>query len=313
MKKWSAALVLILVLLLGGSYLFIPRQILVTSFVTANAAQNGVYRFLSDNSNWKKWWPGSSDTDRSAAVFEMNGYRFERDRLLLNAFAMTIKKNDDIDSSHLQLFSLGTDSVKITWNATINTGLNPVSKIRNYFKARELSKELALILISLQQHVNDTKNVYGIPIKKEKVNIEFIVTTKKTFPFYPRTQEIYEMVGRLKSYIKAEKAKEEDYPMLNVRIVDSLHFETQVGIPVNNQLPDKDTFSSKRMLKHGNILVAEVTGGKMVVDSAVSSMNKYVLDYQHSVVAIPFLSLITDRAKMTDSSSWVTKIYFPIR
>lgn len=313
MRKWSLAIVFILVLILGGSYFIIPRQILVTSFITANASQNGAYRFLSDNSNWKKWWPDSSHTDISKSIFEINGYRFKRDQLLLNAFVFMIQKNKDADSSLLQIFSLSNDTIKITWNATLNAGANPVSKIRNYFKARELSKELALILISLQRQLNDAKNVYGIPVKKEKVNIEFIATTKKTFPFYPRTEEIYEMISQLKSYVTGEYAKEEDYPMLNVKVIDSIHFETQVGIPVNKQLPDKDIFSSKRMLKHGNILVAEVTGGKLATDSAFSSMNKYVLDYRYSVVALPFLSLVTDRTKVTDSNSWVTKIYYPIR
>ena len=62
----------------------------------------------------------------------------------------------------------------------------------------------------------------------------------------------------------------------------------------------------------GDILVAEITGGKNKIDSAMKQMDTYALDHQYNNIAIPFYSLVTDRMKVADSTKWVTKIYYPI-
>jgi hypothetical protein len=313
MKKWLIRVVFVFILFLIGSYFFIPKKIFVTKSITANANQTGVYRFLSDESNWQKWWPGSSSINKDAEnVFESGGYRFKKTKLLYNSFEISIEKDKSIDSSLLHIFLPGNDSIKIEWNATINTGTNPFSKIRHYFKAKQLSNSLAVILTALQKHISNVKHIYGVDIKKEKVKIEYLVSTKKSFGRYPTTEDIYEMINQIKKNIIREQAKEEDYPMLNIKASDSTHFEAQVAIPVNKKLPDTDIFSTKRMLKNGNILVAEISGGKNKTDSAMKKFDLYVSDYQYSNIAIPFHSLVTDRMKEPDTSKWMTRIYYPV-
>ena len=66
------------------------------------------------------------------------------------------------------------------------------------------------------------------------------------------------------------------------------------------------------MLKNGNILVGETKGGRTATDSAIKAMEAYTNDHNHFSIALPFLSLITDRTKEKDSSKWVTKIYYPV-
>jgi len=286
---------------------------LITKSITANANQTGVYRFLTDESNWQKWWPDSSSINNVAGiVFESGGFKFKINNILYNSFGITIEKGKGTDSSLLHIFSPVTDSIKIEWNTTINTGTNPFSKIRQYFKAKELSNSLAVVLTAMQKYISNVKNIYGIDIKKEKVKIEFLVSTQKSFDHYPNTADIYEMVNQIKKHIILEQAKEEDYPMLHISAYDSTHFKAQVAIPVNKKLPDVDIFSSKRMLKNGNILVAEITGGKNKTDVGMKQMNIYALDHQYNNIAIPFHSLVTNRMIEADTSKWVTRIYYPI-
>lgn len=313
MKKWIIGLAFIFLLLLLCSYFFIPQKIVVTRSVTANANQAGVYRFLNDESNWPKWWPASSFFDKgSETVFQSGGYRFKKTKPLYNAFEITINKDKRTDSSFLYIFSLGSDSTKIEWNAVINTGTNPFSKIHHYFKAKQLSNSLSAILNALQKHISNVKHIYGIDIKKEKVKIEYLVSTKKYFGSYPATGEIYEMISQIKKYILREQAKEDGYPMLHISASDSKHFVAQVAIPVNRKLPDYGIFSSKRMLKNGDILVAEITGGKNTLDSALTQIDIYSSDHRYNNIAIPFQSLVTDRTIETDTTKWVTRIYYPI-
>lgn len=314
MKKWIIGVCLLSLLSLISVYFFIPSTIVVTKSIMAKANQAGVYRFISDESNWQKWWPVSSSSDKDSKTgFESEGYRFKKIKPLFNAFEISIAKNEQASGSLLQLFSLGKDSTKITWSVSINTGINPFRRIQCFLKAKELGNTLEGILASMKEYISNVQHIYGIDIKEEKVQIEFMVSTKKTFPHYPGTGDIYEMLDQIKKYITQLQGKEEDYPMMHINISDSTSFGVQVAIPVSKQLPDGGIFSSKRMLKHGNILVTEITGGKNTVDYGMRQVEQYLSDHQYSNVALPFQSLITDRRKETDTSKWVTKIYYPIR
>jgi hypothetical protein len=311
MKKWLILVFSLFLLFWISCYFFIPEKIIVTKSIAVNANQAGVYRFLTDESNWQKWWPESSSVnDVRNIVFEAGGFQFKKNKPLYNSFEIIIDQN--IDTSFLRIFPLAKDSIKIQWNASINTGLNPFNKIGQYFKAKKISRAMETILAGLQRHISNVKNIYGIDIRKELVKIEYLVSTKKAFTHYPRTSDIYEMIHKIKKYINEKQAKEEDYPMLHINANDSTHFEAQVAIPVNKKLPDASIFSSKRMLRNGNILAAEITGGQTTADFAMKQMDIYVFDHQYNYIAIPFFSLVTDRMNVTDTSKWVTRIYYPI-
>jgi hypothetical protein len=62
----------------------------------------------------------------------------------------------------------------------------------------------------------------------------------------------------------------------------------------------------------GNIFVCEVKGGPYSIDKATRQVQYYMSDHQRAAPAIPFQSLITDRRNETDTSKWITKIYYPV-
>jgi len=313
MKKWVVIVFSLVTLFLVAVYFFIPGKIVVTRSIAANANQNGVYRFLTDASNWSTWWPGSSLTGKGGdTVFETGGYRFQKPMPGYNRFNLMVEKGGDTDSSFLQLFSPGGDSLTIAWTASVNTGSNPINKIRNYFKAKELGKTLNIVLTAMEKHISDAKNIYGIPIKKEKVKTEFLVAMENTFSQYPSTVDIYQMINKIRNYLVQEHAKEADHPMVHIKSYDSTHFQAQVAIPVDKALTETADISLKRMLTNGNILVAEVTGGKTKTDDAMKQVEIYVSDHKYYNVALPFYSLVTDRMNVQDTSKWVTRIYYPI-
>lgn len=314
MKKWLLGFILLLFLFFVGTYFFIPRKIVITRAVNANANQAGVFRFLSEEKNWKRWWPGEiTESNDSTAMFEAGGYCFTKTGTHFNSFDFSIKKDKQTFNSLLQLFSINISNVKIVWSATINTGLNPFNRIGAYFDVKKLGRSLDSILVSMKSQISNVQDVYGFDIKEEKVKIEFMISTKRTFDHYPNTENIYEMLNQVKKYITNLQAKKEDYPMLHVTMIDSFNYLAQVAIPIDRQLPDSGIFTSKRMLKNGNILVVQVSGGSNKIDSAMKQMDLYISDHQYNNVAIPYQSIITDRTQETDTSKWVTKIYFPIR
>lgn len=313
MKKWIVAAIILFLLSLISIYIFIPTNIVVTKSIIVNANQAGTHRFLTDESNWKKWWPDSSGDNNKMTDLKLDGYRFNQNKSLFNSFEITIEKSGGALNSLLQLFLITNKSTEIKWIVAINSGINPFTRIQRYFIAKKLGNSLEVILASMAKYVNTVEHIYGLDIREERVKIEFMTSTKKSFSSYPTTENVYELIDQIRTYISKSQVKEEDYPMLHINIPDSTHYEAQVAIPISKQLPDSGIFSSKRMLKKGNILTAEVTGGTYTIDERMKQVDLYIADHQYSNVAIPFQSLITDRRKETDTTKWVTKIYYPIR
>lgn len=313
MKKWLIGIVVTVVLLfLAGSYYYIPKKLFVSADVTVASNQQGLFRFLSSRANWEKWWPANQSPIKTDSLFRFNDYAFKLQDIRYNAFQIIIQQKHHTDTSVIHLIPSGNDSTKLIWDMMLHTGNNPFIKINGYRQAKDLKHTLARILDTLQLFAGSTRGIYGIDVKKEKVKIEYVVSAKKTFSQYPTTESVYQLISNIREYIGKTPAKEEDYPMLNISSSDSSAYLAQAGIPIDREIPQHENFYLKRLLKNGNILVAEVKGGRATCDSAMKAMELYATDLNHFTIALPFLSLITDRTKERDSSKWVTKVYYPV-
>jgi len=312
MKKWIVVFLILLVLSLSSVYIFIPANIVVTKSIIVNANQAGTHRFLTNESNWQKWWPDASGDNRMTGL-KLDGYRFNKNKSLFNSFEVTIERNGGVLVSLLQFLSIDIKNTEIKWFVSINSGVNPLTRIQRFFAAKKLGNTLSVILASMAKYVSSVEHIYGLDIREERVKIEFMTATKKIFSSYPATENVYELIDQLRTYISKAQVKEEDYPMLHINIPDNSRYEAQVAIPISKQMPDSGIFSSKRMLKKGNILATEVTGGRYTIEEGMKQVDLYISDHQYNNIAIPFQSLITDRRKETDTTKWITKIYYPVR
>ena len=198
------------------------------------------------------------------------------------------------------------------WSTQLGTGINPIGKVQLHLAANRLEGDLKDILERLKKHILLLKNVYGIDIKNEKVQVQLLVSTKEAFPHYPNNREIYGLVDKLKEHRRLYNAFGDTIPMLSIQRLDSVQYTAQVALPVNKNLPDENGIAGKWMMKGGNILTAEVIGGANRVDSSMKQMEKYISDYQRSIIAIPFQLLLTDRRNQPDSTKWLTRIYYPV-
>jgi hypothetical protein len=313
MKKFIAAIVILLVLLLAGTYIFIPQKLKISSAIKYKANGEGLFRFLLADSNWAKWWPGEVSTDTgSKKVFTYSGYDYNIKEILYHSFKLTLSKNENSYNSLLKIIAFEKDSSGIEIGSELNSGSDPVSRIKNYFKAKKIKSGFDELLVALKDRTENVKDLYGYEIKNEKVEMQFLLSTSKTFSHYPTTGDIYSLVSIIRDYIRETDAKEEFSPMLNIESQDSINYYVRVGVPVNKNLPGKENISLKQMVKNGNILVAEVRGDQKIINEAIKQIEKYITDYQRSNIAIPFQSLITDRSKEPDSTKWITKIYYPV-
>ena len=301
-----------LCLLLIITYGFFPGNIEIskTEFVKCNV--NGAFRIISDENAWKKWWLKENNPEKNPTKkpFFYNGYSYLLNHKFYNSVEVLMKNKRSSFESRINLIKINLDSVRLEWRCTLPASLNPVTRISNFRQVKIIENNMAVILSHLSLFLENPVNIYGIDLHVVMSKDSTMVAIKDMFPKYPTTAEIYKLIGSLKKYIKNEGAKENNFPMLNIRNKDSL-YETMVAIPINKELPGNGTIFSSRFVPW-KVLTAEVRGGTATVNEALNQMDIYIADYQKTAMAIPFQSLVTNRIAEPDTSKWITGIYTPV-
>lgn len=315
MKKWLVILLILIVLLVGCIYIFIPGKLSITKIALINCSINGTNRYLSDADKWKMWWPLYNNNPialRNADSFFINkNCAYQLTQKFYNSIEVSIKYGEEASiKSRINIIPLVADTVALQWNYNITSSLNPLKRIEQYNKAFKTKSNMGEVLGSLKLFLENKENVYGIHIDQIKVKDTLLVATRYSSNTYPTTNEIYNLIKGLKEYISKEGATETNYPMLHV-MQDSGRFKTMVAFPINKLITTNDNFLLKRMVP-GKILITQVKGGINTANQAIKLIEQYMDDYHLTSPAIPFQSLVTDRSKEVDTTKWVTKIYYPV-
>lgn len=302
MKKIFLATLGILLIAIACTYIFIPTTLKVSTEVPANANQFAVFRMISSEQNWKNWFPSSSGEFQFA--FGTPSY---------NSQEVMIKTDPSkpMIGSQMQVVSIDADSVSIGWECSWNIGYNPWVRYTEYKKATKLLNTMNQVLDSLKLFVEKKSNIYGYEIREAKVKDTVLMATKFETIGYPDVATIYKNINTIRSYIAKNGAKETNYPMLHFSDMGNNTIETMIGIPTNKILPDTKTIFLKRLIL-GNILEGEVKGGPFTTKQALKQAEVYIRDYKKTPPAIPFEMLVTDRSAESDTSKWITRIYYPI-
>ncbi len=313
MKKFLIFLFAFLVLILISIYVFIPENLEISKIEYIQCNRDGAFRSLSNEDTWSKWWPG--DVSHESHFVEKplfyNGYSYRLSNKFYDAIIVPMTRNNSTIDSRINILKIGLDSVTLIWKCRLNAGLNPITRISKYRQAVVIKRNMTDILSKLHSFLEKKENIYGIDLHVIMSTDSTMVLTKKVTSKYPTTSEIYDLIGTLKKYIAGEGAKETNFPMLHVKKSGDSSFETMVAIPVNKQLAGKGQIVFSRFVPW-KVLTAEVRGGNYTVDEALGQMKAFINDYQKTVMAIPFESLVTDRSKEPDTLKWITTINAPV-
>ncbi len=318
MKKLLGIIFVISVTALSLIYLIIPAQndIICSAIIRCNI--NAAYRYLSNDGNWQKWWPGSTQVASKTPgtgkkVFNYNNRSFQLQDQYPYSIGVSFSSNDKEMQSQIHLVSLGSDSIGIQWSAQNGQAKiwNPIERISNYLQSKAISADLTVLIAAMNNFLKQPVNVYAANIEKGTFRDTALIATRLTLPHYPDTEDIYKQIGAIKKYIASENAHPINFPLVNIYSKDTINYQLMVALAVDKVLKGTDVFIPRRMVP-GNFLVAETTGGTETVKNLFSQMNNYLNDYGKTTVAIPFQLLITDRSVETDTSKWSTRIYYPI-
>lgn len=305
MKKILTGLILSVTFLLAASYILIPGKIRISRSVTISAALTGVSRVLTNENTWEKWWPGKTPFTYDEMSFKPGGDAFNVIEVEINSGHETIK-------SRMELVLIDNDSMTLIWNAEQQAGPNPIKRYLKYKEVKEVEKNMNTLLGHIKTFFEKTENVYGFFIQKTKVVDSVLISSRRSFDHKPDRNEIDDMIQRLKKYITENGVKEKNYPMLNVMKIDNNEFDVMTAIPVDKALPETKEFTVKYLLKGGNILESPIQGGPYTIEKGIEQLETYRADHQYTSPAIPFQLLVTDRKQESDTSKWITKLYYPI-
>jgi hypothetical protein len=285
MKKW--VLMVGLIVIAGGVYLFIPREHKISKVIKGKCSILAANRCFTDTSKWAEWWP-------------QNGYGYEITGVYYNEVRVRVRIAGDTGiSGVMRIAQIDMDSVLIGWESGI---------VRH---KKDVGKNVDVILNAFRSFVEKPENIYGVNFKQTFSKDSTLITLSQMSTSYPTTALIYRMIDSLKEYAASQNAKEINYPMLNVSKVSDTEYKTMVALSLDKTLAGTGRIVIKRFVPW-KMLEGEVYGGTSMVNRALRQLFLFRDDHRLSIMAVPFQSLITDRSKVQDSTKWVTKVCAPI-
>lgn len=310
MKKLLLALFGVLAVATVALYGWVPSVHDIRKQVDFPANALAVNRVLIADTTNQNWWIQSSDTAVTSLPTTDSLTALVRTHRL-SSLGVLLQLDGLQAASALHVLPLGKDSVRLEWVAQAAGSYQPLRRWQSWRKAKRMEQALEEKLQAISRFLSQPENIYGVQIREERVTDSILVSTFRKTAGPADQALVYQLVDELRLFIEKNGAKETGYPMVNYTTVDSLHL-TRVAIPVDRRLPNAGAISYKWMMGGGKILVAEVKGGPASVEQALKQVENYIRDHQRVPPAIPFFSWVTDRRTYSDSSQWVTRIYYPV-
>lgn len=284
----------------------LPTEQAKQTTLSINCPAPALARYLTTAQKWKSWWPGVAMGDSS---WQLEGKTFHITEILLNGFRAL--SEDHTVAIDLQFSPVNSNESVITLQTRYALPFHPVYRLWAWLSGGPAEKISNRLHAQCNDFFGNPKNVYGLDIKKGKVQYFSWMAAKNTFDHLPTTEETYQLIEALQLYIIEQKGVALSDPILHVHQEAPSTFELMVALPTDRNLPSTNRFQLKNMIL-GSLLTAEVKGGSQRVGEAERELENYVKDHQMVSPAIPFQTLITNRRLVQDSSQWITRVNYPI-
>lgn len=314
MNRWLLSGCILLVLLLAALYVFIPSEIEVRKVVPVKCNVEAAARVLADSDRWNVWWPGGGGPERSPEGHPVWAYgkgNYAVSQRFLRGAAVAIDDNGLQSPSMITLVPhSGIDSCVLEWSFQRHAAWNPVQRLRDYWTARAIHADMGVILGGLRNYLETDSLLYGAGITKSRVRDTLVAEITQNEAVYPTNATIYSIVDRLQDFVKGYGGKVVGPPIMNVTVATDGYL-LHVAVPVDRKDVARDGIVFHVIPAAALFFKVEIHGGDSTVRREVRQMDYYMSDHQKVSVAVPFLTLVTDRRAEPDTSKWVTQLYVP--
>ena len=121
MKKFIGFVLVLLAVITGWAYFFLPSSRSIVTSLTMNAPASRIYPFLAKQSNWTKWWPGAPSENPTYFPYKNHQYRVVIESMSI--IETETKHNDDLFNGRIYVSPTATDSSVIEcprlWNNSL--------------------------------------------------------------------------------------------------------------------------------------------------------------------------------------------------
>lgn len=303
MKKVLLAFAVIVVLFVAGVYLFVPKQLRIAEAGIVTATFPAAKRFIFDRGLWSKW----ADTTKLEQA-----YHHDITNTFFTKTDIVLSKAGESFPTSLRLIPLGNDSTGIEWEYNMQTGNNPFTRIARYQEAKQLKTHMDSMMFKLNAFLNDLDRVYGTAVRKAQLPDRPLLSKLVVLNREPHANDAYALLSEVKAAARQQNDSAVGPAMKYSSRLDSTHYELMVAIPTSRMLKTKGDFVAKGLVG-GNLIATEVRGGEAALQRAWEGIRQYKADYRLSSPAIPFEEFVTDRTIVSDTTKWITKIFYPIR
>lgn len=310
MKKWFIACLAIVVIAICSIYILIPSTITVSNVRYVKAYHNTVLKFLTNESKMNEWL--QTIATKNEKGFTYKNYNYQISRALSNLVEININSDNIATKSNIVSLSVYLDSSAIQWSTELIAGNNPVKRLSTYYAAKNLKENMSGLMNEMKKYLDNSFNMYGITVKEIHLKDSVLITTKIATATYPSINDIYKQVEFLKGFAAIQQASATDAPMLYVKQIDATKFEAMIGLPINKIIAETSDIKIKRMPFGGNMFVTDIIGGNYSIKKGLEQLNVFLTDSKRVSPAIPFELMVTDRSKESDTTKWITRLYFPI-
>ena len=317
MKRFFLLILIALSIFTVSTYIFIPGTIQITSSAVMQASENGTERIIMNKETWSSWWNYnlkdslSKVPTKNLVNYSLNGDSFEITELLYKAAKINIKHNSQTLSTKMILVPLNVDSTGVQWSYTIKSSLNPYERISQYLDASKVKNNMDQVLVHVKDYLQRDENIYGIHITRESTKDTTLVLTKVILASQPTTKDIYNAINQLQQFAKSNNAIPTGNPIYHIDPKENNKYQLMCALPISHPIKPNAKFSNISMVK-GSFMVTEVIGGEATLNNAAKKMQQYFNDYHRVTMAINFTMLVSDRMYQTDTSKWISRLYYPV-
>lgn len=301
----AASLLLLYILIVQ---LLIPSNKSLIVKKNINYPGNALVRLLHDRARLKNCLPGSFT---ASDHFKYQNAEFNIEKDLFNGIACIVNDNGNKVYGTLEVVGMENSQCQLVWSTNVEFSKNPFLRPVNLFQYKSIAGNISNMMNDLSSSCNKLENLYGFTINKIHIEESSMISTIKTFDHFPSNTEIYSMVNSIEKFIDENNDSITGSPMLNIHTDDSLNYSVMTAIPTKDEMTGSGDFRLKKMMM-GNMLKATIKGGPQTIQNAKNQFNLYVEDYKKVLMAIPFETMVTNRLLVTDTSAWVTELYYPV-
>ncbi|MBO9618743.1 MAG: hypothetical protein J7539_06855 [Niabella sp.] len=289
-------------------YSFIPARGGFEQTTPVGAPVSALRRYLAIPGNLRHWWPGTFINDSTLGY---KNCRYQVKQISLSGLLFTVFSGKDSLQGSLQCGEMDQGKTPVLWNCVINYSKNPVAKAGQQLHTAVFKNNIGELTLEIKKYFENPENIYGCKILKEKVTDSVLLVAQRRFNRRPGTAELYSIIADLKTYAQKYQVAQTNYPMLNINNAASSVFTATLALPIQKEIPSDSIFVIKKMVL-GNILMVEVKGGPQAIEQHRKELLQFVNDNNLTSPAMPFVSLVTDRIAVPDSTQWITRLYYPV-